>query len=103
MKEWVYFLIPPRPTFADDASEFESSKMGEHFQYLQRLLAEGTLLLAGRTQDQPPTGIAIFRAADETAARAIMGADPAVAAGVARGELHPYAVALIAESAASRI
>jgi uncharacterized protein YciI len=102
MQEWLYFLIPPRPTFAHDASEFEASKMGEHVQYLRRLLEEGTLVLAGRTQDQPPTGIAVFRAVDETAARAIMDGDPAVAAGVVRGDLHPYAIALI-ESTAARV
>jgi uncharacterized protein YciI len=94
MPEWLYFLIPPRPTFADDATDFEAAKMREHFAYLQRLAAEGTLILAGRTQDQPPTGIAIFRAPDEGVARAIMSGDPAIAAGVVRGELHPYAVAL---------
>jgi uncharacterized protein YciI len=95
MPQWTYFLVPPRSTFAEDASEFESAKMREHFDYLERLLAEGTLIMAGRTQDQPPIGIAVFEAPDEDAARSIVASDPAVAAGVVRGELHPYSVALM--------
>jgi uncharacterized protein YciI len=96
--EWVYFLVAPRPTFAEDATDFETAKMGEHFGYLQQLLANNTLILAGRTQDEPPLGIAIFEAPDETAALDVMSHDPAIAAGVVRGELHPYAVALSRDS-----
>jgi uncharacterized protein YciI len=95
MSQWIYYLIPPRPSFASDATDFESGKMSEHFAYLQRLLDQGALVLAGRTQDEPPFGIAIFEAPDEQAARAIVSEDPAIAAGVVRCELHPYSVALM--------
>jgi uncharacterized protein YciI len=62
MLQWMYFLIAPRNTFADDANEFESRKMGEHFQYLKQLLDQDVLIMAGRTQDRPPLGLAIFEA-----------------------------------------
>jgi uncharacterized protein YciI len=94
MAQWIYYLIAPRTTFAADASDFESGKMREHFHYLQKLLSDGALILAGRTQDEPPLGICIFDAPDEAAARAVFDGDPAIKAGVVRGELHPYAVAL---------
>jgi uncharacterized protein YciI len=41
------------------------------------------------------TGIAIFEAPDEEAARALMEEDPAIASGIARGELRPFRVALL--------
>ena len=86
MSGWIYLLRPPRQTFADDMTEHESAVMREHFAYLQRLLDEGTLVLAGPALD-PLFGIAVFEAEDEDAARAIMEADPAIRSGLHRGEL----------------
>ena len=68
--------------------------MSDHFGYLERLLAEGTLVLAGPSL-KPLFGIVVFEAEDETAARAVMEADPAVARGVQSAELHPFRVALL--------
>ena len=70
--------------------------VGEHFAHLQRLLGRGELFLAGRTQeDENPMGLVILRAADLDAARAMMGNDPAVRAGVFRAEIRPYQIALL--------
>ncbi|HEV8547223.1 MAG TPA: hypothetical protein VGQ64_13080 [Candidatus Limnocylindrales bacterium] len=41
------------------------------------------------------TGIAIFEAPDEAAARRIMDEDPVIAGGFARGELRPMRVSLL--------
>jgi hypothetical protein len=41
------------------------------------------------------TGIAVFEASDEEAARRVMEEDPAIASGIARGELRPFQVALL--------
>jgi uncharacterized protein YciI len=94
--EWIYFLHPPRENFAGTMTEAEQEVFGRHFAHLQRLLAEGTLVLAGPTLGPVNTGIAILRAPDEQAARAIMNADPAVAEGVVSGELRPFRVAFLA-------
>ena len=94
--EWIYFLHPPRDDFAATMTAAEQEVFGRHFAHLQRLLADGTLVLAGPTLGPVNTGIAILRAPDEEAARAIMNADPVVAEGVASAELRPFRVSLIA-------
>jgi uncharacterized protein YciI len=42
-------------------------------------------------------GIAVFEAADEAAARAIMAADPAVSEGVMTAEVFPFRISLMAD------
>ena len=50
----------------------------------------GALILAGPTLGQINTGIYVFEAPDEDAARAYMESDPTIASGIARGELRPF-------------
>lgn len=94
MQEFVYFCVPSRPTFPDDATEAELAVVDRHFEYLKELLTRGRLILAGRCQDGPP-GIVIFEAKDANAARELMENDPAVQAGIFSAEVHPYRVALM--------
>jgi uncharacterized protein YciI len=96
MSEWIYFLHPPRDDFAATMTDAEREVFGRHFSYLQALLAQGTLVLAGPTLGSTNTGIAIFRAPDEAAAQAVMHSDPVVLEGIARGELRPFRVSLLA-------
>jgi uncharacterized protein YciI len=93
--EWIYFIHPPRENFAATMTAEEEHAWGVHFERLQRLLAEGTLILAGPTLGTVNTGIAIIEAPDEEAARRIMEEDPAIAGGFARGELRPFRTALL--------
>jgi uncharacterized protein YciI len=95
MAEWIYFLHPPREDFAATMTDAERAVWGVHFERLQRLLADGTLILAGPTLGRVNTGICVIEAPDEDAARAIMEADPAIAGGHARGELRPFRVSLL--------
>jgi uncharacterized protein YciI len=95
MAEWIYFLHPPREDFAATMTDEEREVWGVHFERLQRLMAEGTLVLAGPTLGRVNTGICVIEAPDEDAARAIMEADPAIAGGHARGELRPFRVSLL--------
>jgi len=93
----AHFLIlyrPPRPTFGSDADEDENRLIGEHFQYLKRLLAQGKLLIAGPCEDAS-LGIAVLETADEAEANRILALDPAVAGGVFRCEIKPYRVSLM--------
>ena len=70
--------------------------MGEHFAYLQAQLSSGVLVLAGRTQEAPYVGIAIFEADDDVSAQAFADADPAIQAGVFKlRSLQRYSVALM--------
>jgi uncharacterized protein YciI len=76
-------------------TEEEIEVWGVHFERFQRLLAEGTIILVGPTLGPVNTGIAIFEAPDEEAARKLMEEDPVVAGGYARGELRPFRVSLL--------
>jgi uncharacterized protein YciI len=93
--EWVYFIHAPREDFAATMTEEEQSVWADHFERLQRLLAEGVMILVGPTLGRINTGIAVFEAPDEQAAQRIMEEDPAIASGIARGELRPFRVALL--------
>jgi uncharacterized protein YciI len=93
--EWIYFIHPPREDFAATMTEDERRVWGVHFERLQRLLADGVLILAGPTLGQVNTGIAVVEAEDEAAARRLMDEDPAIASGIATGELRPFSTALL--------
>ena len=95
MPSWIYLLHPPRPDFAATMTDEESAVFGEHFDYLQRLLEDGVLVLAGPTLGTVNTGIAVFEAPDEAAARAVMEADPTIVRGVVTGELREMRVSLL--------
>jgi uncharacterized protein YciI len=95
MAEWIYFIHPPRDDFAATMSDDERAVWATHFERLQRLLVEGTLIMAGPTLGSINTGIAVVEAADEAAARRLMEEDPAIASGIASGELRPFRVSLL--------
>jgi uncharacterized protein YciI len=95
MSEWIYFIHPPREDFAATMTQDEMAVWGVHFERLQRLMAEGVIILVGPTLGTKNTGIAIFEAPDEDAARKLMEEDPAIASGIATGELRPFNVSLL--------
>src|SRR5438045_2634155 len=95
MAEWIYFIHPPRDNFAATMTDEEQAVWGVHFERFQRLLAEGVIVLVGPTLGDVNTGIAIFEAPDEAAARRIMEEDPVIAGGYARGELRPFRVSVL--------
>jgi uncharacterized protein YciI len=93
--EWIYFLHPPREDFAATMTAEEKTVWAEHFDRLQHLLASGRLVLAGPTLGPVNTGLVIFDAPDEEAARRVMEDDPAIRGGYARGEIRPFRVSLL--------
>ncbi|QNM97046.1 YciI family protein [Chitinimonas koreensis] len=96
--QYLYLIRPTRPDMLRTGpSDAEASAMAEHFAYLQAALADGRLILAGRTLDPDGFGIAIYNADDEVSAQAFAAADPAVRYGVVTAEVRPYRVALIAQ------
>ena len=95
MAEWIYFIHPSREDFAATMTAEEDRVWGEHFERLKRLLADGTLVLAGPTLGRINTGVAVIEAPDETAARRIMEEDPTIASGLATGELRGFRVSLL--------
>lgn len=99
MSQYLYLLRPARLGMLTDATPQEIETVSRHFAHLQKLKADGKLILAGRTQneDESTFGICIFEAEDENAARSIMENDPAVKGGVMHATLFPYKVALTRE------
>ena len=95
MSEWIYFIHPPRSNFAATMTPEEQAVWSDHFDRLQRLLKEGVMVLVGPTLGETNTGIAVFEAPDEGAARRLMDEDPVIAGGFARGELRPFRVSLL--------
>jgi uncharacterized protein YciI len=95
MGEWIYFIHPPRDDFAATMSDEEADVWGSHWERIKRLYAEGRIVLVGPTLGHHNTGICVFEAPDETAARAFMNEDPAIASGIGRGELRPFRVSLL--------
>ncbi len=95
MSEWIYFIHPLRDDFAATMTDEERAVWSVHFERFERMLAEGTLILVGPTLGSTNTGITIFEAPDEAAARRIMEEDPVIAGGFARGELRPFRVSLM--------
>jgi uncharacterized protein YciI len=95
MAEWIYFIHPPRENFAATMTDEENAVFGAHFERFERLLAEGVIVLVGPTLGRTNTGICIFEAPDEAAARRLMDEDPVIAGGYARGELRPFRVSLM--------
>jgi uncharacterized protein YciI len=95
MAEWIYFIHPPRDDFAATMTDEERAVWAVHFARFERLLAEGSIVLVGPTLGSINTGICIFEAPDEAAARRLMDDDPVLAGGFARGELRPFRVSLL--------
>jgi uncharacterized protein YciI len=97
MPQFIYRIQPTRlGMLTGGATEREASIIGQHFDYLGKLVAEGVVFMAGRTltADEKTFGIVIFAAATEAEAVALMQDDPAVKLGVMKAELFPYRVAL---------
>ena len=95
MAEWIYFIHPPRDDFAATMTAEEEAVWAVHFERFQRAMADGMLILVGPTLGHKNTGITIFEAPDEAAARRFMEEDPVIAGGFASGELRPFRVSLL--------
>jgi uncharacterized protein YciI len=73
----------------------EQAVWAEHFAHLRQLLEDRVLILAGPTLGHINTGVTVFEAEDETAARAVMASDPVIISGFAEGELREFRVSLL--------
>jgi uncharacterized protein YciI len=82
----------------DGATPDEQVLAGRHWAYSQDLLAQGTLIFAGRTLQRDPTtfAFAVIRASSLDAARRVAEGDPAVAGRVFATEVFPFQPMLMA-------
>ena len=88
---FVYKLVPPRPTtFAFDMDETEAELMRKHAAYWRDQLDHGKVIVFGPVMDPAGMwGLGVLETEDEAAARALVLADPVIAAAVGTFELHP--------------
>jgi uncharacterized protein YciI len=88
MSTFVFRLIAPRPTFAQDMTDEEREVMGRHAAYWKPYLDSGQLVVFGPVlEDSGSFGLGVVEAEDEEELRAFCAGDPAVTTGTARFEL----------------
>lgn len=101
MKQYVYVLrLIERLWNVEAWTEADNAIVDEHFDHLKRLLAEGRLILAGKSagNEESTFGLVIFEAIDESEAQSIMAHDPSVVKGIMTAKLSAYHVALFRKS-----
>lgn len=89
------FVIMLRPA-NEFGREGTDEKVSEHFKYLQSLLKDGILTMAGRFSEVL-IGLVMIEANSREHAVEIMKNDPAIKSGVFHGELYPWSIALKAD------
>jgi uncharacterized protein YndB with AHSA1/START domain len=90
-------LVSPRPTFAQDMNERESSAMREHAAYWKKKAEIGTAVIFGPVMDPKGVwGLGIIEARDEAEVRALQADDPAIKAEIGLSyETLPLARAIV--------
>jgi uncharacterized protein YciI len=95
-KAFLIRIQPVRSTFIHDATREEGKIMGDHFQYLKKLAAEGKVVLAGPSINGDKTfGLIVVETSSEAEARSIMENDPSYKAGIQKGEVLPFTISLL--------
>ena len=89
------YVVMLRPA-NDYGIEGTEEKISEHFRYLQSLLKDGILTMAGRFSEVL-IGLVMIETDSREAAHEIMKNDPAVKAGIFHAELYPWNIALHAK------
>ncbi len=104
MKPFVYRLLPPRPTFAQDMTADERGVMQSHSAYLRGLAAKGEAVAFGPVLDPKGSwGVGIFQVESEARMNEIASRDPAILSG--RGfayEILPMAALVTAATVAGQ-
>jgi uncharacterized protein YciI len=78
MPYFLYKLIPPRPTFAQDMTAEERAIMQEHSTYWTNLADEDIAIAVGPVADPAGTwGLGIIEVGTEAEAQKIRDSDPA--------------------------
>ncbi|WNB93773.1 YciI family protein [Bacillus sp. NEB1478] len=92
--EFLYQIKPVRDNFMDNQTKAEQKALEEHFLYLQSLLKNGKLVLAGPCLDAS-FGVVILQEVSENEAHTIMENDPAIVSKIMTGTLFPFRVSLL--------
>ena len=93
MPNFIYLIHPLREEFFENPTEHEETTMQEHFEYLNKGIQSGQVILAGPCLDDT-FGIVVFQANNEVEANTFMMADPSIQNNVMIAELHPFKISL---------
>jgi uncharacterized protein YciI len=94
-RQWYLLLHTPGPAVADAQSVFDHPGIEQHYAFLERRAADGTLIAAGPLADRRGEGMTILAASSmEQARRLAEEDDQSVVAGVLRVTLRPWQVVL---------
>jgi len=92
---WLVVLRPVREEMPFKPTEEEARIVSDHYEYLQRLRAEGRIVVAGPSVAPGDTfGLGIFDQDDRAEVEAIVAADPAITGGIMTAEIRPYRIAV---------
>ncbi|MHA1367101.1 MAG: YciI family protein [Candidatus Heimdallarchaeota archaeon] len=93
---YIAIIKPVREDFMKNWTEADEKIMGEHFEYLKKLLAAGELVLAGPAlNEDKPFGLVILKCNSLEKAKEIMANDPSVKSGVQNLKLvEPFRMSL---------
>jgi uncharacterized protein len=100
-KQFIYILhLVPKYLDTKTWTDEDNRAVNEHFERLKKMVADGVVLLAGKTGnwDEKMFGIVIYLAASFEKAKEIADTDPAVKVGLMTVETFPFQIALIKES-----
>lgn len=88
-EHFVFKLIPPRPTFAQDMTVEERNIMKEHSVYWREMADKGIALVFGPVLDPKGAyGLGIIEVEDEDQVQGLAAGDPAVKSGIVRVEIY---------------
>jgi uncharacterized protein YciI len=97
---FVYRLIPPRPSFAQDMTPEEGALMAAHGEHWRRLMDDGRVLVFGPVLEPDGVwGMAVVEAAGPEEVAAWGDADPAVDSGVMTYAVLPMPSAVVPAAA----
>jgi len=96
IEHYIAIIKPVRDDFLKNSTEEDEKIMGEHFEYLKKLLASGELVLAGPAlNEDKPFGLVILNCDSIENAREIMANDPSVKSGIQNLKLvEPFRLSL---------
>jgi len=96
-KYFLYKLIPPRPTFAQDMTDAEAKLMQQHVAHWKGLMDRGLVIVFGPVADPKGTyGVAILELEEEADANALGISDPTMKANVGfHFEVYPMDRAIL--------
>jgi uncharacterized protein len=90
-------LLGKRPGWPEDMMPAEEEIMGEHFEYLKKLVAEKRVVMAGPVW-KPTFGMMILRVDSEEEALAILKDEPSVVKGLHNYEMQSMILSLLMEN-----